>query len=80
VVIPAGGGEILPVYEYGGPMNYQWSADSRHLLVQTWPAGEAGLEDASALRLVSLEQGWIRRLQLNAPDGAYELVYPSISP
>ncbi len=79
VVIPSGGGEILPVYEYGGPMDYQWTADSRHLLVQTWPAGEAGLEDASALRLVSLEQGWIRRLQLNAPDGAYELVYPSIS-
>lgn len=79
VVIPSGGGEIRPVFEYGGPIDYQWTADSRHLLVQTWPAGEAGLEDASALRLVSLEQGWVRRLLVNAPDGAYELVYPSVS-
>jgi WD40 repeat protein len=79
LVIPSGGGEIRPVFEYSGPIDYQWTADSRHLLVQTWPAGEAGLEDASALRLVSLEQGWVRQLQVNAPDGAYELVYPSIS-
>jgi hypothetical protein len=79
VVIPSGGGEAQRIYEYAGPLDYQWTADSRHLLVQTWPAGEAGLEDISALRLVSLEQGWVRRLQLNAPDGAYELVYPSVS-
>jgi WD40 repeat protein len=79
VIIPSGGGEMRTIYEYAGPMDYQWTADSRFLLVQTWPAGEAGLEDAGALRLVSLEQGWVRRLQLNAPDGAYELVYPSLS-
>lgn len=79
VVIPAGGGEIQMIYEYAGPMDYQWTADSRYLLVQTWPAGDAGLEDASALRLISLAEGWIRRLQLNAPDGAYEMVYPSLS-
>lgn len=73
------GTDLKRVFDWPRTVSLAWGRDSRHLLVQTWSQPELGSDyERSALHLVSLDQGWARRLNLAQDEEAWEMVFPSI--